>query len=228
MPGFARKHQLNDNLIYHIYNRSNAKKVIFNTKKDFEYFIQILKKYQTRYEARIYHWVIMNNHYHFLLEMPEPELISKMMGGIAQAYTHYYHKINETSGYLWQGRYKMQPVEKELYFLTCGRYIERNPVRAGLVKKSEAYAFSSAQFYCQGKEDPITCQSPVYQDFGQDQEKRQDAYSQFLQDFDQEKEACFSQMDKPVGTKDFMNRLIHKDGRYMPRRRGRKREGFVL
>ncbi len=228
MPGLARKHQLGDNLIYHIYNRSNAKKVIFKTKKDSEYFMQILKKYQKRYEAKIYHWVIMNNHYHFLLEMPDPELISKMMGGIAKAYTHYYHKNNGTTGYLWQGRYKMQPVEKEQYFLTCGRYIERNPVRAGLVQKASVYEFSSARFYCTGEEDNITCESPVYQDFDQDQEKRKDAYSQFLENFDQEKEAYFLQMDKPVGTKDFMKRLIYKDGRYMPRRRGRKRTGFVL
>ena len=133
MPSYAGKHQLSCSLLYHIYSRSNVRQPIFHEARDFSHFMRLLQHYAKAFDMSIYHWVIMSNHYHLLLEILEPEKISHCMAGLGRAYTHYYHKTYSTAGYLWQGRFKLQPIEKESYLLACGRYIERNPVRVGIV-----------------------------------------------------------------------------------------------
>jgi putative transposase len=98
----------------------------------------------------------MSNHYHLVIEFEYPELISKFMAGLHRAYSHYHHKLYGTTGFLWQGRFKMQPIQQDLYLKGCGRYIERNPVSAGLVQEAYEYCHSSARFYCLGQEDGLT------------------------------------------------------------------------
>lgn len=107
MPSYARTHQLTKSLLYHVYNRGNGRSEIFHRKEDYLNFQKLLKEYKEAFRIKIYHWVIMPNHYHLILEIKEPEAISKLMAGLARAYTHYYHRINHTSGFLWQGRFKM-------------------------------------------------------------------------------------------------------------------------
>ena len=223
MPSYARKHQLEGALIYHVYNRSHGKVFIFKDQEDFEHFGDLLKIYKEEFRAKIYHWVIMSNHYHLLLELETPERISKMMAGLARAYTHYHHRKYKTSGYLWQGRFKMQAVEKNSYLLACGRYIERNPVRAGLVSLAWDYAYSSCSFYCEGKQDGLTEESLSFGEFGDNQEQRQKAYKEFLKNFDQEEETHFQQFEHPVGNQMFVDRLFKEGFRLRPRHRGRPR-----
>ncbi len=81
MPSYARKHQLNNSLLYHIFNRSNSKSPIFDSPEDYQHFIKLLIKYGESFNLKIYHWVIMQTHYHLLLEIDEPEHISKLMAG---------------------------------------------------------------------------------------------------------------------------------------------------
>lgn len=199
MPSYARKHQLNRSLLYHVFSRSNARLTIFHEPSDFSHFIALLISYADTFGLRIYHWIIMSNHYHLLLEIPEPEQISRCMVGLARAYTHYYHKTYRTSGYLWQGRFKLQPIEKEMYLTACGRYIERNPVRAGIVTAAEIYPYSSALYYCLGKTDTLITESPNYKDFGRDKNERQEAYKKFLLDFNSEEESLFRNCEHPQG-----------------------------
>jgi len=223
MPYYARKHQLESSLTYHVLNRSNSRVPIFIDAEDFEYFKDVLARYKARYGFRLYHWVIMSNHYHLLLEIQDPRLISKIMAGINKAYSYYYHKINETSGYLWQGRFKMQPVQKEDYMIACGRYIEQNSLKAGIVKNAEDYPHSSARHYCLGSEDGITDDDVWYLELGHNEKERQKAYQDFLKDFDKEDEVYFEQMEKPVGYQAFLDRLVKEKGRFIPRRKGRVR-----
>lgn len=224
MPSYARKHQLNRSLLYHVFSRSNARLPIFNVRQDFEYFMALMRNYADAFSLKIYHWVIMTNHYHLLLEIPEPEQISKCMAGLARAYTHYYHKTYGTSGYLWQGRFKLQPIEKENYLIACGRYIERNPVRVNIVTAAEQYLYSSAAFYCTGKTDNITIESPYYSNFGPDVEQRREEYRRFLCSFNGEEEKYFQDFEHPQGSNEFKRRLIKENGRYIPRRKGKYRK----
>jgi REP element-mobilizing transposase RayT len=129
MPSYARTHQLKQSLIYHVINRGNFRDVVFHDENDFVKFKEILSNYSQETGLKIYHWVLMSNHYHLCLELDNPEKLSSIMAGIARSYVHYHHKKYNVSGYLWQGRFKAQPIQKEQYLLACGRYIERNPVR---------------------------------------------------------------------------------------------------
>lgn len=219
MPSYARKHQLNRSLLYHVFSRSNARLPIFHEPEDFRHFITLLKSYAEAFSLQIYHWVIMANHYHLLLEIYEPEQISRCMAGLARAYTHYYHKTYQTSGYLWQGRFKLQPIEKERYLVACGRYIERNPVRAGIVVAAELYPYSSAAYYCIGRTDAIITESPCYFAFGQDNSQRREEYRKFLQSFNEEEDRFFRNCEHPQGSEEFKRRLIKENGRYMTRRK---------
>jgi len=227
MPTYARRHQLANALTYHIYSRSNAKIPIFKCPDDFLHFMGLLKDYSSRFSLKIYHWVIMINHYHLLLELADPEMISKVMAGLSKAYSCYHHKVYSLPGFLWQGRFKLQPVQKERYLIACGRYIERNPLRAGLVEAAHEYPYSSAKFYAIGKQDDITTEDPAFAGFGKDLVSSRNNYIKFLQDFDEEDTRKFSNLEEPVGNKDFIKRLVKVRGRFMPRRRGRLSERIV-
>lgn len=227
MPTYARKHQLNASLIYHIYNRSNGRVSIFKSKEDFCYFMDLLKKYSARFGLKIYHWVIMSNHYHLLLELEAPEQISKIMAGLSKAYSCYHHRVYFVNGFLWQGRFKLQPVHKERYLIACGRYIERNPVRANIVNEAYEYSYSSARFYCLGETDGITTEDPLFADFGINLNSRCNAYIEFLRNFDSEEERLFDNLEQPVGNTEFIKGLFKENGRLIPRRRGRPSKRIV-
>ncbi|MFA4992466.1 MAG: transposase [Candidatus Omnitrophota bacterium] len=227
MPTYTRKHQLSGSFIFHLINRGNKKEAVFNETGEYLYFIKLLKEYRDKFNLKIYHWVLMPNHYHLLLEIGEPERISSCMAGINRAYTCYYHKKYFTSGFLWQGRFRLQPVQKGEYLFACGRYIERNPVRANMVFQAQDYIFSSARFYCLGEQDGITTQSPIFDEFGQDVNLRRMAYKKFLGNSDSNEEEMFRMLDVPLGNKEFINRIIKIHGRLFPKRRGRPRERIV-
>ena len=110
-------------MIYHIINRGNRRDDIFHMPKDYDYFMGLLADYSDRFEAWVYHWVIMPNHYHILLEIKDPEKLSKMLAGLARSYVYHYQRNYNIGGHIWQGRFKSQPIEKEKYLLACGRYI---------------------------------------------------------------------------------------------------------
>ncbi|MFH1996864.1 MAG: transposase [Candidatus Omnitrophota bacterium] len=224
MPTTARKHQLGHSLVYHIYNRGNCRRTVFHDKEDYVTFKTLLASYSSEKRFSVYHWVLMSNHYHLLAEIAVPERLSSIMAGIARSYSHYYHRKYKTSGFLWQGRFKCQPVQKELYFYACGRYIERNPVKAKMVTYAEDYPYSSASCYVFGNDDGLTAQDPLFGEFGADIDRRRIEYKEFLEAFNAAEEDLFDKLESPCGTKEFFNRLIKEKGMYLPRRRGKPRK----
>ncbi|MDD5560654.1 MAG: transposase [Candidatus Omnitrophica bacterium] len=227
MPSYARKHQLQQSLVYHAFSRSSGRRAIFQVSKDFDHFKALLSEYSNRFDSKIYHWVVMPSHYHLVVEFEYPELISKFMAGLHRAYSHYYHNQYNAVGFLWQGRFKLQPIQKDLYLENCGRYVERNPVRARMVKEACEYAHSSARFYCLGQEDGITKTSPDFEAFGKEAVGRQAAYTKFLRVFDSKEETYFSNIEIPCGDRDFLRKLVKVGTHYFPRRQGRKAGIFV-
>ena len=128
--------------VYHITSRGNERKNIFRDKYDFFKFLEILEDYHERFGIVVYCYVLMNNHYHLLMETPYGDL-QKVMHGINNAYTHYFNYRYERIGHLFQGRYKSIVVEKDTYLLQLSRYIHLNPVRAQMVERPEDYRWSS-------------------------------------------------------------------------------------
>ena len=115
----------------------------------------------------------------------------------------------------------MQPIQKELYLIACGRYVERNPVRAGIVSQAWEYEYSSARHYCLGMADDIVNPDPHFIDLSDNPQERQQKYRQFLQTFNSEEEQHFARLDAPCGNVEFIKRLALENGHFFPRRRGR-------
>lgn len=134
---------------YHITSRGNQKEKIFWDDKDREEFKRILNKTKERYGYKLHAYVLMDNHYHLLIETPHANL-KQIMQNINTSYTVYANKRHKRFGHLLQGRYKAFIVDKESYLLELGRYIHLNPVRAGLTTRPESYRWSSYREYTQG------------------------------------------------------------------------------
>ncbi len=134
------------NEIYHVINRSNSRTTIFKTKKDYELFEELLTIGQELFEMRILAYTIMPNHFHILLYPRQDGELSKFMHWLTTTHTRKYHTVTETigGGHLYQGRYKSFVVDTDEYLLTVIKYIERNPVRAILVKQCEDWQWGSA------------------------------------------------------------------------------------
>ena len=141
MPRIARG--LSENCIYHILNRGNGKQKIFHKEQDYKAFINLVKEAKTRYSVKIFAYCLMPNHFHLIIIPRKPEELSKFMQWLMTSHVRRYHKHYGTSGHIWQGRFKSFIVQKENYLLTAMRYVEGNPVRAGLVNSAKNWLWSS-------------------------------------------------------------------------------------
>ncbi len=113
---------------------------------------------------------------------------------------------------------------KEHYLLSCGRYIERNPVKAKMIDFAEDYPYSSAAFYVYGKQDGLTKEDPALETFGKEPIQQRQSYKEFLEAFDSDDDESFEKLEKPQGSQEFLKRLIREKGLFLPRRRGRARK----
>ena len=145
---------------YHVTSRGNEQKAIFKSKRDREKFLEYLESASQRYDAVIHAYVLMDNHYHLLLETPTGNL-PHIMRHINGAYTTYFNIKRKRFGHLFQGRYKALLVDIDEYAKELSRYIHLNPVRAKIVETPEEYEWSSYRFYI-GKQKPPEW---LYRDF---------------------------------------------------------------
>ncbi len=127
---------------YHLINRGNAGENIFDGQREKEKFLEYLKKAVERFSMIIHTYCIMPNHYHILVETPQPNL-SVAMQWLNVSYAGYYNKKHQRSGHLFQGRYKAMLIDADKYLKHLSRYIHLNPVRAKLVIKPVEYPWSS-------------------------------------------------------------------------------------
>ena len=166
--------------IVNVASRGNNKRIIFKKDKDFEYFKKLLLKYKKRYGFKLYHYCLMRNHIHLLLEICDPRSLAKIMQGIQLAYFHYFRKRYGYVGRFWQGRFCSKIVEDNNYLLTAGLYIEGNPVRAKIVTRPEGYKWSSFKAYAYNAKDPLIDLNPYYLSLGQNDTERGEIYQRFM------------------------------------------------
>ena len=169
-----------DGSYYHVVQRGNDRRKIFLESHDYDYFYSLLRKYLKRYHSFLYHYCLMSNHFHMLMKVTKAEDMSKLMQGVDLSYTLYYKRKYEFIGSLWQGRDKSIVIERDDYLMDCGRYIERNPVRAGIVTDPTNYEFSSSKFYFSGKESSIITEDILYESLGRDKHERQTRYRDYV------------------------------------------------
>ena len=144
IPRIPRRHLWSDAACYHILNRGHNRTAIFADDEDRTVFLGLLARYRQRYAFRLFHYCLMSNHFHLLLQLQSPRQLSTIVAGLLRAYVHHCHRRHQFVGHLWQGRFKSPVIQKDDYWLSCGRYIERNPVEAGLVVEPWQYPWSSA------------------------------------------------------------------------------------
>ena len=144
MPRKAR--QKSDSGIYHIIMRGINRQVIFNEDEDCHRFLQTLKFYKEISGFKLYAYCIMSNHIHLLLEVG-PEPLEQIMRRICGKFVYWYNLKYDRVGYLFQDRFKSEPVENDASFLTVLRYIHQNPLKAGIVESLKQYPWSSYTSY---------------------------------------------------------------------------------
>lgn len=135
------------NIPLHILNRGNNRQEVFKDEEDFEYFLNLLKRYKKELAFKLYHFCLMPNHTHFVLEPTIEKSLPKIMLKLTLSHTRYFNNKYKGVGHVWQGRYKSSLLGKENYFIWCGLYNELNPVRAKMVKHPKDWKHSSFNFY---------------------------------------------------------------------------------
>lgn len=166
--------------LYHITSRGNERKKIFLDDTDRIRFLEILKDYHIRYGILIHSYVLMDNHYHLILETPNGNLL-KVMHGINGGYTGYFNRKYNRSGHLFQGRYKGILVEKDAYLVELSRYVHLNPVSARIVDKPEQYRWSSYPGYIgKVKEYEWVEYSWVLSKFGNERSMARKGYRKYM------------------------------------------------
>jgi len=140
---------------HHIVERGNNRERVFIDSTDYEKYLSFLSKYSEEKEAAVLAYCLMPNHIHLLVTPFKEETLAKMMQGVTLCYSKYFNRENGRTGRLWECRYHSTVIDGENYLWTVSKYIEDNPVRAGLVKRPEDYPYSSARAHILGKKDPL-------------------------------------------------------------------------
>lgn len=127
----------------HVIQRGNNRDVCFYSKSDYQFYLNHLGKACRRYGVKLHAYVLMTNHTHILITPDDESGISRVMQSLGRCYVQYINKTHGRTGTLWEGRHKGSLVDGDNYLLACHRYIELNPVRAGMVNRPEEYCWSS-------------------------------------------------------------------------------------
>lgn len=159
MPRVARG--LVDGFIYHIINRGNGGQKIFHNNKDYGAFIRLILEAKTKYIIDILAYCLMPNHFHMLLLPAKAKDLSKWMQWLMTSHVRRYHRHYSGSGHIWQGRFKSFIVQNDEHLLTVLRYIEGNPVRAGLVNSAKIWKWSSHLESSKQKHRILTSAPPI-------------------------------------------------------------------
>ena len=189
---------------HHIVQRGNNREKVFWDNRDYERYLSFLTKYSGEKAATVLAYCIMPNHVHLLITPPEQETLAKMMQGLTLCYTQYFNGKNGRTGRLWECRYHSTVIDRDRYLWAVCRYIERNPVRAGIVAKPEDYLYSSAKAHILGRQTPLL--KEVLFDKGELSE-----YRHFLKTVDNkeflEEIRKQTRLGRPFGEKGFLQTL---------------------
>jgi len=161
---------------YHVITRGNNRMVIFNNDEDYRYYLQLVNRFKKELPFDLYHYCLMPNHIHFQIRTDKAENFSMFIKKLNLAYFYHFKKNQPWIGHIWQDRFRSQPIGKDEYFIQCGKYIELNPVRAGITKNPKAYIYSSYNFYASGKRDDLLTEDLFYQSLGKTDKGRQTEY----------------------------------------------------
>ena len=215
---------------HHILHRGHNKGVVFAEGKDYIRYLDQLKEWKKRLKVKVYAYCLMTNHVHLILDPGERvETIALLMKRVAGRTTRYVNRLAHRSGTLWEGRYKSSPIQSEAYLLACCRYVEMNPVRAGIVDSPEKYRWSSYAHRIGLVTESWMDRHVCYDNLGVSDQIRRQKYKEWLEDSIPQDQLDFIrqmvQRGQLTGPARFLDEVHKRIGRRVEcRGRGRPRE----
>ena len=159
MPRTARASAAN--LCYHVLNRGNHRASVFHKDGDFDAFVDLLAEAKLWNPMRILAYCVLSNHFHLALWPLGDGDLGRWMHWLLTAHVRRYQRHYHSTGHVWQGRFKAFPIQEDEHLLVVLRYIERNPLRAGLVERAERWPWSSLGAIACGRAEPLLNPGPI-------------------------------------------------------------------
>ena len=218
------------NYPHHIIQRGHNRHVVFAGDEDYQYYLSNLQEWKASLECKVYAYCLMTNHVHLVIDPGDDKSnLGMIMKRISGRQTRYVNKLERRSGTLWEGRFKSSPIDTDEYLLACCRYVELNPVRAGMVASPGQYRWSSFRAKAGLESQEWLDADPVYRGLGKDVEERRDRYRTWVKETIPEGEwELFRQAvqrGQLTGSARFAKEIAVKVGRRLEQRgRGRPRK----
>jgi putative transposase len=140
---------------YHVLNRGNARAQVFHKPADYHAFLEMMAEASIRIPMRVLAYCLMPNHFHLALWPHYDGDLSRWMHWLLTTHVRRYLRHYRSSGHVWQGRFKAFPTQEDEHLLAVLRYIERNPLRAGLVQRAEDWEWSSLRWLATPERSPV-------------------------------------------------------------------------
>ena len=166
----------------HVIQRGNNRSACFDRETDCLLYLALLRELCDLYECSIHAYVLMTNHVHLLATPEHSDSMSLVMKHLGQRYVQYVNRRYARSGSLWEGRFRSSMVDSAGYALVCQRYIELNPVRAGIVRHPGEYRWSSFGANALGHSSDIVVPRADYLSLGEDERERRMRYVELFND----------------------------------------------
>jgi len=160
----------------HVVQRGVDRRPCFVLEIHFQEYLRHLLERAEEHGCQVHAYVLMCNHVHLLATPSEAGGMGRLMQSLGRRYVGFFNLMMERTGTLWEGRFKSCLVDTDSYLLRCYRYIELNPVRAGITAEPGGYRWSSYHCNGLGKSDPLITPHPRYQALGWSQAERCAAY----------------------------------------------------
>lgn len=165
---------------FHVIQRGNNRSACFFRDADYLVYLEHLRTSTHRYGVEVHAYVLMTNHVHLLMTPGEPDAVGQAMKFLGQRYVQYVNRTYRRTGSLWEGRFRSCLVDREDYLLHCHRYIECNPVRAGMVVHPADHPWSSFRANANGEPNPLVTAHPCLVALGGTPDERQTAYRELF------------------------------------------------
>jgi putative transposase len=207
----------------HVVARCNNREFYFTTPEDFAVLLAHLHELVRTYEVTLYAYTLMSNHVHLLLQAPQLDALGRPLRWFLTETAKAFHKVRGRRGHFWERRYRSCLIEDDTYALAALRYLDRNPVRAGLVADPPTYPWSSCAAYAFGTPNRVVTFHPSYLALSPYARVRQRQYRTLLAPSDDPQADARDPRwttQRAVGSPAFM-------ASYVPRRRGRPRIGTM-
>lgn len=166
----------------HVIQRGNNHTPCFFSEGDYRIYLHWLRELSIKTDCTVHAYCLMGNHVHLLLTSGEPDSVSQLMKTLGQRYVQYINRTYERTGTLWEGRFRSSVVQDENYVLACYRYIDSNPVRAGMVQHPSDYRWSSFRVNAGLEPSAWLVPHPALTVLGEDAEARHIAYRKLCDD----------------------------------------------